>query len=270
MNVTDHARAAVGVLTRHAGRTLLTMLGIIFGTGAVISMLSIGAGAQAEALEVIDAMGLRNIIVRDKAITGSELVALRERSLGLSLRDMEALRAVSDDIAAASPVKRVRADQVLSANGRSEARVLGVGHAHFGLLGLRASDGTLFDAEEESSSRRSCVLGHAARRDLFGFLDPVGQPVKVGDTWFTVLGVLAPQSIAKGKLFDVAVESSDNTVFVPITAALRMFDQPPLSSELDEIVLQAKPAASVEALSHLCARVMASLHGDQAAHANVQ
>ncbi len=269
MNVTDHARAAVGVLTRHAGRTLLTMLGIIFGTGAVISMLSIGAGAQAEALEVIDAMGLRNVIVRDKPTAGSELASLRERSLGLSLRDMDALRAVSPDIVAASPVKRVRADSVLSRNGRSDARVLGVGHAYFGLLGLRVIEGSLLDAEEVASSRRTCVLGHGARRDLFGFLDPVGQPLKVGDTWFTVIGVLAPQALGKRQLQGVAVESSDNTVFVPITAALRMFDQPALSSELDEIVLQARPEASVEALSALSARVMTSLHGGQADFAMV-
>ena len=109
--------------SRHKARTLLTMLGIIFGVGAVISMLSIGAGAQAEALQVIDAMGLRNIIVRDKPAEGPALVAQRERSLGLSLRDLDALREVTADVVAASSSKRVRAEHVLSGFGRASARV---------------------------------------------------------------------------------------------------------------------------------------------------
>ena len=269
MNLTDHGRAAVDVLVRHVARTLLTMLGIIFGVGAVISMLSIGAGAQAEALSVIDAMGLRNVIVRDKPAEGPELSSQRERSLGLSLRDLAALREVTPDVIASSPSKRVRAEHVLSGFGRSEARVLGVGSTHFGLANLKVAEGSLFDAEEERSSRRSCVLGWRARQDLFGYLDAVGKPVKINDAWFTVVGVLKPQSLAKESFQGVELESSDNTAFIPITAALRMFDRPQLSAELDEVVLQIAPGASVEKASALFSSVMSDLHGGQADYALV-
>lgn len=91
----EYTRSAGIDLVRHKLRTLLTMLGIIFGVGAVISMLSIGAGAQAEALEVIDAMGLRNVIVREKPVDEEDLYTIRERSLGLSLRDVEGMRRVT-------------------------------------------------------------------------------------------------------------------------------------------------------------------------------
>ena len=73
MQLGEYLRSASGDLVRHKLRTLLTMLGIIFGVGAVISMLSIGAGAQAEALELIDSMGLRNIIVRERPMENEEL-----------------------------------------------------------------------------------------------------------------------------------------------------------------------------------------------------
>ena len=125
----EYLRSAGGDLFRHKLRTLLTMLGIIFGVGAVISMLSIGAGAQAEALKVIDAMGLRNVIVREKPADPEDLYTTRERSLGLSLRDAEGLRRVATDIVAASPGKRIRSDRVLSEVGRSDGQVFGVGRS---------------------------------------------------------------------------------------------------------------------------------------------
>jgi putative ABC transport system permease protein len=107
------------------------------------------------------------------------------------------------------------------------------------------------------------VLGHRARQDLLPFVDPVGQPVKIGETWFTVVGVLAPQDLAKESFEGVAIESADNSVFIPITTALEMFDRPRLASELDEIVLQVAPGASVEDASVVVTRVLEDLHGGQ-------
>jgi putative ABC transport system permease protein len=261
MRLLEYLDAALAALVRHATRTLLTMLGIIFGVGAVISMLSIGAGAQAEALEVIDAMGLRNVIVRDRPPQQRDLQGLREKSLGLSLRDLEGLLAVATDVTGASPKKRVRVDRVLSASGRSDAQVLGVGRAYFELLGLEIAEGALFDAEEERTLRRACVLGSRARDDLFAFAHPLGQPVKIGDAWFTVVGTLRPQALAKDAFQGVAIESADASVFIPVGAALQMYDAAPLASELDEVVLQVRPGGSIETASAVTTRVLSELHG---------
>jgi putative ABC transport system permease protein len=259
----EYVRSAFENLTRHKMRTLLTMLGMIFGVGAVISMLSIGAGAQAEALAVIDSMGLRNVIVREKPVDQEDLYTTRERSLGLSLRDLDGIRAAIPEIVAASPRKRVRVDQVLSASGRSEGQVLGVGRDYFALSNLRLVEGALFDAEEEARFERVCVLGRRARRDLFAFLDPIGQPVKINDVWFKVVGVLESQSLDKDSFQGVEIESADTGIFIPITAALKMFDQPKLASELDEIVLQTAPEASVESVTVLVDNLLEELHGGE-------
>jgi putative ABC transport system permease protein len=239
----QYIQSAVYDLLRHKLRTTLTMLGIIFGVGAVISMLSIGAGAQAEALEVIDAMGLRNILVREKPADDEDLFTVRERSLGLSLRDVEGLRAVATQLVAASPRKRLRVDRILSRAGRSEGQVLGVGSEYFPLLNLRPAQGSLFDTTEERDLHRVCVLGDRARQDLFAFEDPLGQEVKINDVWFTVVGTLAPQSLGRETFQGVDIESADSSVFIPITTALKMFDRPRLESELDEAVLQVAPGA---------------------------
>jgi putative ABC transport system permease protein len=259
----EYVLTALRDLVRQKLRTALTMLGIIFGVGAVISMLSIGAGAQAEALEVIDSMGLRNVIVREKPVDEEELYTIRERSLGLAMRDMEAAREVVADVVAASPRKQVRVDRVLSATGRSEAQVLGVGADHFRLLNLRVDQGSLFDPVEEQTFRRVAVLGHRAARDLFAFDDPLGQPIKVNETWFTVIGVLEPQNLGDESFQGVAVESADASVFVPISTALKMFDRDTLESELDEIVFQVREGASVEASAMLIGQTVSELHGGE-------
>jgi putative ABC transport system permease protein len=260
----EYLRSATGDLLRHKLRTFLTMLGIIFGVGAVISMLSIGAGAQAEALKLINSMGLRNIIVRDKPVEDENLYTLREKSLGLSLRDLEGLRSLSPELVIASARKRIRAGQVLSESGRSQAQVLGVSREYFGLYNLELDRGSGFDQAEEAGFARVCVLGSRARRDLFAYLDPVGQPIKVNDDWFTVVGVLRPQGLARDSFQGVHLESSDHSIFVPVTTALKLFDRPPLASELDEIVLQVTPGASVPSHAVLVSSVLGDLHGGEA------
>lgn len=91
-------------LTVHRLRTVLTSLGIIFGVAAVIAMMAIGEGAKQEALRKFQALGVNNIIVRDRKLTDQELEEARAKfSAGLSLRDLEAIRQIVptiDDAAA--------------------------------------------------------------------------------------------------------------------------------------------------------------------------
>src|SRR6185503_1546863 len=98
MNYLTELRLAISNLQAHKLRSFLTMLGMIFGVGAVIAMLSIGAGAEKESLKMIDTMGLRNIIVKDREFKDEDLKRIRENSLGLALRDITAISSVTPDI----------------------------------------------------------------------------------------------------------------------------------------------------------------------------
>ena len=85
---------ALASLGRHKLRSFLTMLGMIFGVGAVIAMLSIGAGAEQESIKTIENLGIRNIIIQAKEFKEEELRQIRTESLGVSLRDVEALETI--------------------------------------------------------------------------------------------------------------------------------------------------------------------------------
>src|SRR3954471_8341423 len=82
---------ALESLAEHKLRTTLTTLGMMFGVGAVIAMLSIGAGAEREALALIDRLGPRNVGVRARSFKPDELQEIRKKSIGVSIRDVEAL-----------------------------------------------------------------------------------------------------------------------------------------------------------------------------------
>src|SRR5213593_2554621 len=91
MDLGEALASGLSSLRTHKLRSMLTMLGIIFGVGAVIAMLSIGSGAERQALELIDTMGVRNIIVKAKEFKENEQVEIRKKSLGLSPRDADAI-----------------------------------------------------------------------------------------------------------------------------------------------------------------------------------
>src|ERR1051325_1385584 len=111
MSYFTELRLAISNLQAHKLRSFLTMLGMIFGVGAVIAMLSIGAGAEQESLRLIDTMGLRNIIVKDREFKDEDLKKIRENSLGLSRRDVKAILAVTPDVETYAARKKVKTFQ---------------------------------------------------------------------------------------------------------------------------------------------------------------
>src|SRR2546425_3055347 len=107
-------RTALDNLATHKLRTALTMLGMIFGVGAVIAMLSIGAGGEQKALEAIGRLGLRNVIVRAKVVRPEERAELRKKSLGVSRRDGEAILEAIPNVERVLPRIEIKAYKVLA------------------------------------------------------------------------------------------------------------------------------------------------------------
>ena len=228
-------------LRHHALRSFLAMLGIIFGVGAVIAMLSIGAGAEAQALEIIDAMGLRNVVVKDKRFDReNELTEIRRKSAGLSSRDAKAIREAVPGVERVVAKIEVEAWKVLSPTGRAKPRVLGVSSDYPALVKLALVEGRFFDREDEERHALVCVIGDQVRRDLFGFGPALGQPLKVNDQWLTVVGVLAGGS-GKREIQGVTLEGTATDIYLPVTAAERRFGRAPLKAPLDELVVSLAP-----------------------------
>jgi putative ABC transport system permease protein len=253
-------RSALDNLAAHKMRSALTMLGMIFGVGAVIAMLSIGAGAEIQALGMIERLGLRNVLVRAKEIKDDELKEVRRKSLGVSTRDAAAIAEAVPGVEVVAPRIRIDPYKVLSAAGKTTAAVYGVDARHAALAHLTLQEGRFLDPLDEKTHAQVCVIGPGVRRDLFGYGPALGQVLKVNDVWLEVIGVLAPSG-EQASFQGVQVGSVANEIYLPVTTAERKFDHPPLASPLDEIVVRLKEGASAAQTAGLVSDLLARLHG---------
>src|SRR5262245_16334122 len=222
-------------LLLHKLRTLLTMLGMIFGVAAVLSMLSIGAGAQAQVMAFIEGLGVRNLIVEARETTDFQaLQKVRQQSPGLTFKDLRAIQASVAGIDLATPRKRFTPNQVTPKPNGELPVVYGVEPVYASLAGLRITAGRFFTDEESLRAAAVCVLGEAARQGVFGGEDPIGRFVKVAAHWFRVVGVAAPQAVTQGEVGGLRAQDRNNLIYVPTAAAiLRLEDT--YSESRDEI-----------------------------------
>jgi putative ABC transport system permease protein len=237
------------------------MLGIIFGVGAVIAMLSIGAGAEREALALIDALGVRNVIVRAKdPERENDKQEIRRKSPGLGPRDATALREAVPGVETVVAEVEVEAWKVLSAAGRAKAEVRGVSHQFPTLVAVPLAEGRFFDVLDEDTFAAVAVIGAGVRRDLFGFEPALGKPLKVNDQWLTVVGVVAAGAATR-EVQGVAVTGHGDKVYVPVTTARRRFSRDPLKSPLDSLVVRLQPGAAVQESAAVMRGLLERLHG---------
>ncbi|WP_341501613.1 ABC transporter permease [Gallaecimonas sp. GXIMD4217] len=245
-------------LLHHKLRTLLTLLGMIFGVGAVIAMLNIGEGAQREALKLIDSMGLRNLIVQGQEYDNERLKEIREESTGLSLRDLEASLDTLPFVQAHSAEKNVKTHDLFSHQGSSDAQVLGVTASHFELASLKAARGRLFDDQDDRHYAQVAVIGQEVAQALFPGGGALGGRLKVNHLWLEVVAVLASPRLSKEEFQGVKLGGERNRIYIPLQTALKKLKHQPLASELDAFRLQlatgVDPLAASQALKHLLDR----------------
>jgi putative ABC transport system permease protein len=253
---------AFGNLATHKLRTFLTMLGMIFGVGAVIAMLSIGAGAEKESLRIIDTMGLRNVIVKDREFKEEDLKKVRENSIGLSTRDVQAITAVTPDLETHSARKRVKTFQIFSFKGKSDdSNVIGVTPSYFRLARYDLAEGSLLSESDQNDYEQFCVIGSRVKQKLFGAESPVGKTIKIDKMWFTVIGVLADNNLTKDEFEGVKLQDFSNDIYIPLATALKKFELKRFESELDEITLSLKNIDALKPTAVLISQVLANTHG---------
>ena len=253
----------IGALTslgRHKLRSFLTMLGMIFGVGAVIAMLSIGAGAEHESLSIIANLGIRNIIIQAKEFKSEELKQIRTESLGVSLRDVDALETILKPKPLISASRLVKTYQIISEKARSDSRVLGVSSTYPVIQNLRLLQGAFLLHSDEQANAQVCVLGIVAKQKLFGFGEVLNRKIKINDIWMTVVGVLADSVVDKQEFEGVKVQNPNNDIYIPITTAVRKFDTESVENELNEIVVQIGPEADIKEQASTINNLMSVMH----------
>lgn len=263
MKLNESLTQSLDNLTKRKMRSLLTMLGIIFGVGAVISMLSIGAGAEDQALQFIRQMGLRNILIEGKEHESENLRKVREKSLGLSRRDLKALMQVTPNIKRGAGKKNIRSYQVLSAHGKTQPRVVAVDADYFPMQNLKLVDGVFFDHIDEAAYNQVCVIGISAKQDLFGFENPIGKVLKINSIWFTVVGMISEEAVQKKEFQGVKLQNTNNDVYIPLTTSLKKLELKPLESEFDGIILEVENESEIQSSAAIASEILAKLHNGE-------
>jgi len=263
MTLGESFESAVNNLAVHKLRSALTMLGMIFGVGAVIAMLSIGAGAEKQALEMIERLGLRNVILRSKEMKDEELEEIRKKSQGLSWRDAQAIEDAVPGVDLVAGRLEIEPYKVLSATAKTKAKVYGVSFRQAEISRLRVSEGRFFDALDERDHAQVCVIGPGVRRELFGYGPALGSDLKVNDVWLTVVGVLQDEGAATA-FEGVPLGATAREIYVPVTTASRKFDRPPLKAPLDELIVRLTPQAEPRRTAAVVRELVDRIHGSAA------
>ena len=242
-------------LRAHKLRSLLTMMGMIFGVAAVVAMLSIGAGAQQEVMAFIEQLGVRNLIVEARESTDYQVVQkVRQLSAGLTFRDYRVIEANLEGISASTRAQALHAVQAAAAPaGRPADRLRGepVVRAHRQPAARERAGSS--PRPRPASAAPVAVLGEGAAASLFGADDPVGRYVKVNEQWFQVIGVAGPQLTVQTDVAGLPAQDRNNLIYVPLHAAIfRLEDgNSRYRDEIDGIYLQMRQGADIPAAAAL-------------------
>ena len=212
----------VSELLAHKLRSLLTMLGVIFGIGSVIAMVSIGAGARREALEQIRLMGINVIQINRRSLTGDlGMEAQKKSPYGLSYGDASAIRDLYPAAKRVVPVCRVFGEVRLG--GRTiSAKVFGTNPDYRQVTRLNIGSGRFLDESDITDRARVCVIGSDIKRSAFFLEDPLGKRLRIGNQEFEVIGVIEERAVQAGRsLF--ALPDMNQDIYLPITIAMESF-----------------------------------------------
>jgi len=254
-------REAIEELWRRRLRTLLTLLGLIFGVGAIVAMQGVGEGSRREALRLVESLGLHNLIVERIALDPETQKESRARSLGLTLADARAALAVVPGAQRYAAEKRIHMFAVFGDQAPLNAQASGVSPDYFTLASLRVGEGRALTAEDDDRLAAVAVLGHQAARELFPDGRALDRLVKVNHVWLRVVGVLADRDLGKDKFEGVALGAESNRIFVPLASTLARFRFAPIEDEIDRFVLGLKDPEQLAASARVLSAVLDQRHG---------
>ena len=205
---------ALFALRAHKLRTVLTMLGIVIGVGAVIAMVSVGTGAQRRIAEQIRVLGSNMIVVVSGARTSGGVHWGLGSQQTLTEEDARAMALEIPAVEVAAPSVRGAAQTVYGDSNWSTV-IQGVTPDYVVVREWEVAAGKMFGSDDVDAATKVAVLGDLTWRSLFGDADPVGQMIRIRKVPFTVVGVLQP----KGQ--SAWGHDEDDLILIPISTAKR-------------------------------------------------
>jgi putative ABC transport system permease protein len=212
MNVLASARIAVRALRVNKLRSALTMLGIVIGVGAVITMVAVGAGAQARVAEQIQSLGANVIIIWPGTVTQSGARLGAGARATLSEDDAWAVQREIPLVEVVAPYVRGNA-QVVASNLNWWTGILGVTPEYFPARDWDVISGRMLTQEEVDGASKVALVGQTVARNLFGDEDPIGQVIRIKKVPFTIIGVMD----RKGQT--TWGQDQDDQILIPLSTA---------------------------------------------------
>ena len=229
-------RVALRSLQRNKLRSALTMLGVIFGVGAVIAMVAIGQGADASIQAQINSLGTNVIIVMPGATTSAGVRSGYGGASTLTVADAAATAKECPSVAATAYTKR-QVMQVIAGNQNWSTLIQGVNFDYQKVRDWPLASGRFFTRQEEETTARVCLLGQTAARNLFlPGQDPLDALIRIQNVPFRVIGLLT----AKGQTG--WGQDQDDTVLIPFSTAQRKLIGAEILGVVNTIMVSAQSA----------------------------
>jgi len=220
-------------------KSILTGLGIIFGVGAVISMLAIGNGARQEILEQMKMVGVNNIVITpivtpagEEVGTGNGTGESKKKtkfSPGLSLKDAEAIQKILPTVKQLSPEIALNS-YVVQSGKREQAKLLGVSNEYFNIYNLALQEGMFFNDYQEENGIPVCVIGSNIRSTFFAKENPINNYIKFDHIWLKVIGVLDRTDVGLTGFENTGVNVFNDNIYIPVKTMLMRFQNRALVS----------------------------------------
>ena len=212
MSLLATLRVALNALRVNLLRSILTMLGVIIGVAAVITMLAVGAGAEARIQAQIKSLGSNLMIITAGARTASGVRMATGTTTSLTEDDAAAIARDIPEVDAAAPSNRGGA-QVVVGNVNWATQIYGITPDYFVVRNWSLEAGRMFEPAELSGSGKVALVGQTVARELFGDADPMDQTIRIKNVPFTVIGILN----RKGQ--SMMGQDQDDVIMVPLSTA---------------------------------------------------
>ena len=235
IHIPSTIKISIKALTVNKMRSALTMLGIIIGVGAVITMLAIGTGARQRISEQISSMGSNLLIILPGSTTTSGVRMGAGTQPTLSLTDVEAIQKECPSVAYVAPIHNGVA-QIVYGNLNWSTGIVGTTPAMLEVRDWPLAAGRSFTDDDVRSASKVCLLGQTVVANLFGIIDPLGQIIRIKNIPFTIIGVLD----SKGQ--SPQGQDQDDTIYIPVTTAQKKLFGTSFPGMVRTIMVKAKSA----------------------------
>ncbi len=243
-------KIAIRALRRNTLRSLLTMLGIIIGVGAVIASVSIGNGAKAQIEAQIASLGQNVILVLSGNVSRGGFSMGFGSAGTLTVEDYDSIQREITGLAGVSPEVRTFA-QIATGNQNINTQVMGVGSSYVDIRSWVIANGANFSDADVRNASKVALIGKTTSKTLFGDGDPLGQVIRIKSAPFVIVGELAPKGMS------MMGSDQDDVVLVPYTSAMKRLSG---ATTFRSLSVQAANAAAVPDVQNQITELLRQRH----------